>query len=848
MAEEKTTVLATGAAPAPEVKLSDYKVNLKKGLTLEEVEQRRQEGKNNVDDSGQTKTIKQIVLGHVCTLFNFINLILAVAVIAVGSFKNVAFMGIIIANTAIGIFQEIRSKRTMDRLTFLSASKVKVVRDGKEEDVHSEDVVQDDLMILEAGNQVQADALVLDGTCQVDESFITGEADAIIKEPGDTMMAGSFLISGKCRAQAVQVGKNKYVSSISSGAKVVKKINSEIMTSLQWIVRVISVLIVPLGIIIFLKQFNLPDATFQSAVVSTTASLIGMIPEGLMLLTSTALAVSVIRLSQYKVMVQQLYCIETLARVDTLCLDKTGTLTEGYMEVVDTMMLGEAYAKWIPKALIELTKAIPDHNATFKAIMEKYPDDGSEKWKCKKAVSFSSKTKWSGAYFEEHGTFCIGAAEFLYPSMGADLRKKIEEYAMEYRVLLVVHSDEKFKGENLPDASAIVPIGLILLRDKVREAAKPTLEYFAQQGVDIKVISGDSPQTVAGIAKYAGVKNWDKMVDASTLQTDEDFAAAATKYTVFGRVTPQQKKQLVQAMKKAGRTVAMTGDGVNDVLALKEADCSIAMASGTDAARNAAELVLLESNFDAMPHVVAEGRRCINNVQRSASLFLIKTVYSGLLALLFAFITLQYPFIPIQMSLISTSCIGIPAFFLALQPNRDRVKGKFLRNVLSKAIPGGLSVVINICFILFCAGRFGLESSMVSTLCVVVAGFTGLLILYRISKPFNWLRVTIYVCVTIIFWGGILFFPGFFALQRFNADLIVFMMLFMSAAYGLFSFMFQVFDDRTEQFAKMRARQAERKAERQANKELEAKYREDQKQARAALRAAKKEARYNKEQ
>ena len=414
-----------------------------------------------------------------------------------------------------------------------------------------------------------------------------------------------------------------------------------------------------------------------------------------MLLTSTALAVSVIRLSRHKVLVQQLYCIETLARVDTLCLDKTGTLTEGYMEVVDTMPLVEEYAQQIPQALTALTQAIPDHNATFKAIAAKYPGGEEAAWVCTQAVSFTSKTKWSGATFEEHGTFCLGAAEFLYPSMTEELRQKIDEYAMEYRVLLMVHFEEGFVGESLPAAEKIEPIALVLLRDKVREEARPTLEYFAEQGVDIKVISGDSPHTVAGIAKYAGVQGWDKMVDASTLKTDEELAEAANTYTVFGRVTPQQKRELVKAMKKAGHTVAMTGDGVNDVLALKAADCSIAMASGTDAARNASELVLLNSNFRL--HAPCGGRRktvyrqCL---QRSSTLFLIKTVYSCLLAILCLLVTMQYPFIPIQLSLISTSCIGIPAFILALQPNRDRVKGRFLRNVMMKAIPGGLSVFV----------------------------------------------------------------------------------------------------------------------------------------------------------
>lgn len=798
MAKEQEVRQSTENMPEPESVFQrdpDHRTDPEWGLTGQEVEDRVGAGFVNVDDVGKTKTIRQIVVGHICTLFNLVNFVLAIAVILVGSYKNVMFMGVIIANTLIGIFQEIRSKRAMDRLSFLSASKVRVLRDGKMLEVTSEQVVVDDLMMLEAGNQIQADAFVVEGSCQVDESFITGEPDAIHKVKDDPLMAGSFLNSGHCMAQVTAVGKNKYVSSISSGAKLAKEIRSEIMISLQWIVRIVSILIVPIGALIFWKQISLPSATIQSAVVATTASLIGMIPEGLMLLTSTALAVSVIRLSQYKVLVQQLYCIETLARVDTLCLDKTGTLTEGSMEVVDILMLGEQYAKWIPKALVSMVLAIPDRNQTSQAILAKYAEEGDITWRCTKAISFSSKTKWSGASFENHGTFCLGAAEFLYPSMSDTLRATIEKLAMQYRVLLMIHSDKPFDGEGLPPAESMEPIGLVLLRDKVRKEAKPTLEYFKQQGVDIKVISGDSPQTVAGIARYAGVENWENMVDASTLQTEEEVAEAATKYTIFGRVTPQQKRQLVLAMQAAGHTVAMTGDGVNDVLALKAADCSIAMASGTDAARNVAELVLMESNFDALPHVVDEGRRCINNVQRSASLFLTKTVYAFLLAVLFVFMDIRYPFIPIQMSLISTCCIGVPAFFLALQPNHDRVKGRFLKNVMMLAIPGGLSVFFNLCFILFLAGRFGLPENLMSTLCVIAAGFTGLLVLRRISLPMNPLRAAVFVTMNIAFWGGILIFPNFFSLHPFSGELIVFVLMFLAAGYGLFTLMFRVFQD-----------------------------------------------------
>ncbi|MBQ6239311.1 MAG: cation-translocating P-type ATPase [Firmicutes bacterium] len=788
------------------------KTNPETGLTSEEVRVRVEAGKANIDDTGKTKTIRQIVISNICTLFNLVNLILAVAVILVGSYKNATFMGVIIANTAIGIFQEIRSKKAMDRLAFLSASRVRVIRDGQETDILPEEVVEGDLMILSAGKQIQADAVVISGSAHVDESFITGEPDAIDKEPGDEVMAGSFVNSGRCIVQAVKVGRDKYISTISSGAKSAKDIRSEIMNSLKWIVRVVSIILVPVGIAVFVQQMHLDGATLQKAVVSTTASLIGMIPEGLMLLTSTALAVSVVRLSKENVMVQQLYCIETLARVDTLCLDKTGTLTEGSLEVVDTLMFGEQYSKWIPNAVVSVIRALPDPNATSQAILEKYPGAGDISWRCTKAVPFSSKTKWSGASFEGQGTFCFGAAEFLYPHMPDSLYAAIDKLAQQYRVLLIVHSNEPFRGEDLPPEESLEPVGVILLRDKVRKEAAKTLAYFKEQGVNIKIISGDSPQTVAGIAKFAGVENWDSLVDATTLKTDEEVAEAAGKYTVFGRVTPQQKKQLIEAMQSEGHTVAMTGDGVNDVLALKQADCSIAMASGTDAARNVAELVLLKSNFDAMPRIVDEGRRSINNVQRSAALFLTKTVYSILLAVLFVFIPMRYPFMPIQMSLISTTCIGVPGFFMALQPNHERVKGHFMKNVMLQALPGGLSVVLNLCFIIFFSGRFNLPSEFMSTLCVMAAGFTSLLTLYRISKPFNLLRTVVYIVMVILLSVGIFFFPDFFGLQHFSWELFVFMLIFLMAGYGLFNIMFNIFHDRTDMIANFRGWLAEQKA------------------------------------
>lgn len=792
-----------------------------RGLTTLEAKQRAQFGQANVDPTGGTKTIKQIVLSNVLTLFNLINVILALALLCVGSFKNMTFMIIIICNVAIGILQEIRAKKTIDKLSFLSASKVCVLRDGEEIDIPSDHVVRDDVMILSAGNQIQADAIILSGACQVDESFLTGEADAIAKETGDRLMAGSYLVNGKCYARVTAVGKDKYVSSISAEARRMKKVRSEIMTSLQWIVRIVSIIIVPLGITIFMKQLGLDGATVKTAIEATTASIISMIPEGLMLLTSTALAVSVIRLARSKVLVQQLYCIETLARVDTLCLDKTGTLTEGAMEVIDVIHLTDDVNHWVPGVLTGLCKATPDPNATTKAILERFPistgtNTVGEPWQCTRFISFSSKTKWSGATFAEEGTFCMGAAEFLLPNMSADLKHRIAELSQLYRVLLVVHSDEGFVGDQLPNTSSLMPIALVLLRDKIRKEAASTIAYFKEQGVAIKIISGDSPETVSGIAKATGVEGWDQSVDASRLITDADIAEAARKYTVFGRVTPQQKRKLVASLKKAGHTVAMTGDGVNDVLALKEADCSIAMAGGADAARNASELVLLNSNFDALPKVVAEGRRCINNVQRSAALFLTKTVYAFLLAVMFVFLDMAYPFIPIQMSLISAACIGVPALLLALQPNHDLVRGHFLKNVVSKAVPGGLAVALNIGFVLFCGSQFQLDTTLVSTLCVVISGFTGLVTLYRISKPFNVVRIIIFILMNVFFWGAFLGFPSFFQLRPFDAELSVFMLMYVAAAYGTLTVIYRIFEDAWRNFKTFLA---DRKAKRAAKKE-----------------------------
>lgn len=723
-------------------------------------QQRMIEGQNNVDCTVSTRSVGRIVRDNVCTLFNLINVILAAAVLAVGSYKNCLFMGVVLCNLGIGIFQELRAKYAVDKLSLLSSVKAHVIRGGMPMEIPVDQVVLDDVLALKSGGQVVTDCVLLRGECEVNEAFVTGESEPVLKHEGDLLLAGSFVVSGECRARAEHVGDENYISTISKGAKQFKKVRSEIMETLKKIIRIVSIIIIPVGGLLFWGQMRLSDNTVSDAVVQTVAALIGMIPEGLMLLTSTVLAVSVIRLSQHKVLVQELYCIEALARVDTLCLDKTGTLTEGTMEVAGVIPWENGSVKEAEEALKALCRALPDRNATFDAIARKY--GGKSDWKLTQAVPFSSRTKWSGASFEEKGTFVIGAGEFLFPEMPAGLKSELDRYAREGRVLLLAWSDSGFRERELP--YGLKPMAIVLIQDVIRPEAAETLRYFMEQGVDVKVISGDNPLTVSQIAQRTGVKSWDQWVDLSGCKTDEEVKTAASRYTVFGRVLPDQKKLLIQALKEEGHTVAMTGDGINDVLALKEADCSIAMASGSDAARNVSQLVLLDSNFDSMPRVVGEGRRSINNIQRSASLFLTKTLYATMLAVLFLFIQMPYPFMPIQLTLISAVTIGIPAFILALEPNRARIEGNFLKNILMKAVPGGVTIVMNILLAVFLGWKLGLSTEMISTISVLVTGFTGLMLILQLCMPFTLIRKILLGFLCLLFAGCVVFLPGLFSL------------------------------------------------------------------------------------
>lgn len=779
-------------------KIERFNPDINKGLTYEQVKKRKEDNLVNYDTSVPTKSIKRILFENFFTLFNFLNLFLALAIFLVGSYKNMLFMIIVIINTAISTIQEIHSKRVIDKLSIIAESKAKVIRDGKKEEIHINDIVLDDILELNTGNQISTDSIILDGQVQVNESYITGEPDSILKKVGDTLLSGSYIVSGKCIAKVEHIGEENYTAKISSGAKYVKKINSEIMISLRKIIRVLAFAIIPIGITLFYTQLHIQALSLQDAVVKTVAAVIGMIPEGLVLLTSTVLAVSVIRLSKSKVLVQELYCIETLARVDTLCLDKTGTLTEGIMEVKDFIPLSKSKDEMF-NIVSNIAISSDDENSTIEAIRA-YFNNTSKTFTVNQKIAFSSDTKWSGINFKEEGSYIIGAPEFVLKNDFKLYKDKIDKYSKDYRVLILAHSSDTFKNNKLPDNLNV--IGIVLISDKIRKEASNTLKYFKEQGVDIKIISGDNPLTVSKIAKQVGIDEYDNYIDMSTLKSDDEIKNIATKYTIFGRVTPTQKEELIKSLKSNGKTVAMTGDGVNDILALKAADCSIAMANGSDATKNVSQLILLDSNFASMPKVVYEGRRTINNIERSASLFLVKTIYSTILALMFLFMQETYPFIPIQLTLISTVTIGIPSFILALEPNKERVKGNFLKNVISKSLPAGITVAISI-FIISILNQNGyIPDEQYSSLSVIATGICGIILLFTLSKtrkgentklPISIFRFSLAIILTIIFIIGLTEFDWFFNISPIlpMINKIILITIFSIINFIIFTFIFK---------------------------------------------------------
>lgn len=800
------------------------------GLTNEQVQQRIEEGKINVNENPNTRSYKQIVRENVLTFFNFLNLALMIMVLLVGSYKNSMFMGIIVINTVIGIIQEVRAKKTLDKLAILTESKAVVLREGKKWSISTEKLVLDDILFLKTGDQVPADARVLEGSIEVNESLLTGESDNLQKNEGDELFSGSFVTSGEACCQVIHVGKDNYASQITSEAKEFKRHNSELRNSLNAILKTISVIIVPMGMLLFYKQYYIAGNGIRDAVVNMVAAVLGMIPEGLVLLTSVALTLGALTLTRKNTLVQELYCIETLARVDTLCLDKTGTITAGTMCVEqvqpyvegmeikapdganvsesestingaegETKELTELAASEIQGAentgltvsgaQLELTmgeiervmanmmSVLKDKNATADALHKRF--SRRTDMPVDHCIPFSSDRKYSGVAFKEEGTYLMGAAQFLFPDGNEDLMKQCSAYGKEgLRVLVLAHSPNLNQENELPEG--LKPVALFMLTDIIRDNAPETLAFFKDQGVDLKVISGDDPVTVSAIAKKAGLENADKYIDATTITTPEDMERAVAECSVFGRVTPQQKKEMVLALQKQKHTVAMTGDGVNDVLALKEADCSVVMAEGSDAAKNIANVVLMDSNFAAMPEIVNQGRRVVNNIRTAASMFLIKTIFSVLLCLITIFWGDSYPFEPIQMSLISACAVGIPTFLLAQENNFNKIESGFLRYVFMNAFPAAVTITGCVFTIMLVCQNVYHSNVMLNTACFLVTGWNYMAALKTVYAPLSRYRKIIIYGMQFIFFFAAVCVQNLLALGSLEFGMIILVFILMT--------------------------------------------------------------------
>lgn len=766
------------------------------GLTSEEVRERIDKGLTNHTDISTQKTVGQIVKSNLLTYFNLIFLILTVLLCIVGSFRNLTFLPVIIGNTVIGIFQELRAKKTLDKMSMLNAPHSIVVRDGEQQQIQSEELVKDDIIILSAGNQICADATVLSGSISVNEALLTGESDEIMKRSGDGLMSGSFVVSGQCYAKLDKVGNESYISKLTAQAKAMGDgEQSEMIRYINKLVKWVGIIIIPVGIILFCQAYIMNGETFKKSVVSMVAAVLGMIPEGLYLLTTVALALSTIRLAKKQVLLHDMKSIETLARVDVLCVDKTGTITEPGMQVTELVISGrcgdaEMDKRAFAHLLADYSSVIEDNNATMEAIRAYVAKNEIEKGSrtLLKTQPFTSASKYSKVSFVE-GDYMLGAPEFIMKDRYDEISEEIEEYQSKgYRVLLMAESGEDSSGSGRT-FGGISPIGYIVLSNPIRENAESTFTYFKEQGVAIKVISGDNPATVSEVAKRAGIDGAENYVDASTLASEKDITEAVDKYTVFGRVTPKQKQLIVRALQKQKHTVAMTGDGVNDILAMKDADCSIAMASGSEAAAQAAQTVLLDSDFGRMPYVVFEGRQVVNNIQRSASLFLVKNIFSLLMAIFSAVFAITYPLEPSQISLISMFTIGLPGFLLALEPNRNRIEGNFMANVMLKALPAGLTDVLSVGALVICGQVFNLPSEDIATAGTMLLAVVGFMIIIKISHPFNKMKygVLLINIIGLLFCG--LFLGRLFAIESISNICFLLMVVFAFAAESMFRYL-----------------------------------------------------------
>lgn len=773
------------------------------GLNLQQVNTRIAQGLTNKDDSIKTKTTAQIVKTNLFTLFNLLNFMIALAILYVAvyhdamAYKNLMFMGVIICNSVIGIFQEIRAKKAVDNLSLISMSSIKAIRNGKKTSLKVDEVVLDDIICYTGGDQVVTDCIILDGKCEVNESFLTGEADLITKKKGDLLLSGSFLASGKCTTKAEKIGADNYASKILQKTKYIKKTKSEIMVLTNKIIKIIAIIIVPIGVLLFYKQLIISGNNHFKTIMSTSAALLGMIPEGLVLLISTILAVGTFRLAKQKVLVQDLYCIETLARVDTLCLDKTGTLTEGTFEVHDIVAQNGFTIERINESLKKLISSLNDENETFLAMQNRFNPQKSS-LKANEVVPFSSEKKWSGAYFENDGSYIMGAAEFIFKKNLCNVHKKLDPDSENYRVLTIAYSKNKFKGQDLPDDLKLM--AFVLIKDKIRPNAAQTLEFFNKQEVDIKIISGDNAQTVSKIAKNIGFKNYTLYINISEITNAEELKEVVKRYAIFGRATPTQKQEIIKILKTERRTVAMIGDGVNDVLALKESDCSIAIAKGSDAVRNTSHLILLNSDFGVLPKILDEGRRAINNIQRATSIFFVKTLYTAILSMLFLLIPAPYPFIPIQMTLISSLTIGIPSFVLALEANKEKIKQNLFQSILKTSLPTALTIIINIIFCVILYNLCNMTEMQYSTMAVIITGYIGILLIYKISIPFTKTREYLFYGILTGFILGITVFKSAFSIHPLTWLQMILTLCLIAISEKIYDFITKLFEKTLNRF------------------------------------------------
>lgn len=746
------------------------------GLSAEQVKRRFAQGENNYKVESSTLSVSEIVRSNVCTYFNLVFAVIAVLLAIVGAWSDMLFLPIIVANTCIGIIQEVHSKKVLDKLSILNAPHAVVIRDGKRQEIPADQLVLDDIVEFSAGSQIPADAKVVSGELQVNESLITGESDEIEKREGDSLLSGSFVVSGKACARLEKVGKDSYISKLTLQATKSKKgEQSEMIRSLNYLIMVMGIIIIPIGIALFVQSFIYNEGTFHDSITGMVAAIIGMIPEGLYLLTSVALAVSSVRLAQKKVLIHDMKCIETLARVNVLCVDKTGTITEPGMHVYDFSVLDGADQLEISQLLADFVAAQEKDNATMEALKAHFSNGSG--MRAREVYSFSSETKYSGAVMNDGKSYVIGAPEFVLRGQFAQYQEQIATYSSKgYRVLVFAQYEGTL--DRKPLTEPVLPLCFVMLANPIRKGAKETFTYFAENDVDIKVISGDNPLTVSVIAAEAGIVGAERFVDASTLKEKEDYYRAVEEYTVFGRVTPSQKRMLVQALKEHKKTVAMTGDGVNDVLALKDADCSVAMASGSEAASNVAQLVLLDSDFSRMPSVVAEGRRVVNNIERTAALYIVKNIFSMLLAIFSVILMLDYPLEPSQVSLISMFTIGIPSFVLALEPNKELIRGHFLTNVLVRALPAGLTDFIVVSGLVIFCREFQVDLDCLSTSCTILVAIVGFMILHRIARPMNTGHIVMLVGVIAGWILCMLFGGNFFGITGISKQCEMLMVIF----------------------------------------------------------------------